>query len=208
VSINNFPELVDFRDNKLSAAEQLPPDDPNWQDPSTGTAAQYKVVLPTEAWSALQKSYDQRKVDQSRQRKTEERTSAVAASTSNASAMADKVTRSLSLINLSDKPTPANRPKQPSRIVAILSKSKSKKKYRVRWSEPEGNPETSDVSVSWMDKRVEYGRMVRAFEEQLEQLEQQEVQEEQQTEVIREDEVEEDTDVEPEQPDVTADMSH
>ena len=37
LSINNFPELLGFRDNELTAPERLPEDDPNHEDPMTGS---------------------------------------------------------------------------------------------------------------------------------------------------------------------------
>lgn len=46
LAINNFPELLAFRDEKLTAAERLPSDNANHQQPLLGTASTYpKLTL-------------------------------------------------------------------------------------------------------------------------------------------------------------------
>ena len=155
LSINSFPDLLDFRDNILTPEERLLSDDPNWQSPWTGTVnEQYEAVPVRTAWIARRLWYKQRTVDQSRQRKTGTRRAANAADTAIAATQTSRRS-ALSLATITDQPTsqPTGR-SSPSRIVEILHEGD--RTYKVRWSQPVGNPEQSDERTSWLDNQGDY----------------------------------------------------
>ena len=161
LSLNNFPDLLDFKDNKLTDAEQLPTDDENWTSPINRVTAEYSTITLKNAWSAHLLQRTQRPVDQSRHRTTASRPAATAADTAIAATQAD--TRSaLSLNTVSDRPASRSaRGPSPSRIVAITGHTKSK--YKVVYSQPAANPHRGDVTRTWMDKRAEYVDLVKLY---------------------------------------------
>jgi transposase InsO family protein len=161
LSINSFPELLAFRDETLTAAERLPPDDPSYQSPLLGTASKERRVTLANAWTKHRATFEQRTVDMSRQRKVPARTTANAADTAIQVARADR-RKGYSLGSLSNQPAsqPAHQTRG-SKIVRILSANKTQ--YTVQWSEPEGAPAISKQSIAWLDKQAEYIDVVNAW---------------------------------------------
>ena len=108
LSINNFSELLEFRDCTLTPAERLPPTDSGWQSPLLGTASALRRVEISRAWTQQLSGYTQRTVDQSRQRTTAARTASVAADTALQVVRAEK-RRAISLATVSNQaaPTPS-----------------------------------------------------------------------------------------------------
>jgi len=170
LSINNFNELLEFRDRTLTEAERLPADDVNWQSPLTGTAATYNKVSVSTAWQAQLNSFKQAPADMSRQRNTAERITAVAADVALGVAMADRV-KGLSLSSVTNRAAAHKKTGQvaptASRIVAILSQHGDR--YKVRWSQPEGNPEVTKEKVSWLDQHADYALLAQQFKQQQQQ---------------------------------------
>jgi hypothetical protein len=60
LSINSFPELLAFRDERLTAAERLPPNEPGYQQPLLGTAGRCPKVTLATAWTAHRATFEQR----------------------------------------------------------------------------------------------------------------------------------------------------
>ena len=67
---------------------------------------------------------------------------------------------SLSTVSNQAVPQPAPNPSA-SRIVEILDHNKTQ--YKVRYSQPEGNPEEGSVGQAWLNKRAEYADVVNAY---------------------------------------------
>ena len=164
LSINNFPELLAFRDKRLTAEERLPSSDPKWQSPLTSTASSYPTVTLKTVWEQHRATYKQRTEDQSRKRKVGTRAAADAADTAIAATRAD-ANKALSLATVTNQPAPpassSSASSQPSRIARILNVSKSE--YTVQYTEPQGNPEKGRVGRDWMDKQAAYIDVVHAF---------------------------------------------
>ena len=91
------------------------------------------------------------------------RTAAVAADTALAVARADK-RRATSLATLSNQAAPTATATRGSYITTILRETATS--YRVRWSQPEGNPTESNVGKRWMNTLAEYAETVIRFREQ------------------------------------------
>ena len=165
LSINNFPELLEFRDRTLTPAERLEPTDAEWQSPLLGTASTLPKVAIDMAWKRQLGGYKQRTVDQSRQRTTPARTAAVAADTALQVSRADR-RRAASLNTLSNTAAPARSAATRGSCITKILGTIGTARYRVRWSQPEGNPAESNVSRNWLDTRAEYVDVVLAFRQQ------------------------------------------
>ena len=125
LKLNSYPELVQFKEHTLTDSERLPSDDPNWRSPLAGTATNYDRITVATAWAAHRQSYTQRTVDQSRNRTTASRATAAAADTAIAATQADSRS-ALSLATVTNQPASQPvRSSSPSRIVQILSMSKT-----------------------------------------------------------------------------------
>jgi hypothetical protein len=167
LSINNFPVLLDFRDNTLSPEERLAPDAPGYVSPMSYTAAGIPKCTIDRAWKQHLETFKQRPVDQSRQRTVAARVTATAADASIASSLADR-RRPTSLATLSDQPAAAPPAMTTaSHIVEILRVSRAR--YYVQFSEPQGNPERLYVGRQWLNTRAEYADLVQRFWVQHEQ---------------------------------------
>ena len=154
MSINNFPTLLAFRDETLTAQERLQSSNALWQSPLTGTLEEWPTVTIEAAWLAQQASYVQRTVDQCRQRRVAARMAANAADTAIAATQADSRT-ALSFATVTNQPAsqPSSREgADPSRITRIIRANKTQ--YIVQWSKPEGNPEHSDQEVAGHTSRL------------------------------------------------------
>ena len=164
LSINNFPELLAFRNETLTAAERLPCTDKDWLSPLLGTARSLPVVTIQAAWTAHRgpTRSTQSTVDQSRQRTVDTRTAADAASVALAAGQVDTRT-ALSLATLTNQPVPHQRGSSPSRIARILSVNAPGTVYTVEWTQPAGNPERTKVQVSWMNRSAAYKPVVEAW---------------------------------------------
>ena len=162
LSINNFPELLDFRDRMLTPAERLLPTDTGWQSPLLGTASKLRKVEISKAWKQQLSGYTQRTNNQRRQRATDARTAAVAADTALQLARADQ-RRVTSLATVSNQPAPARPTATRGSYITKILGTVGTAKYRVQWSEPEGNPAVDTVSRNWLDTRAEYVDVVLTF---------------------------------------------
>ena len=161
LSINSFTELLTFRDETLTDAERLPRSDPNWRSPMTGTALNCPKISLKHAWAAHPLKYTQPATKQSRNRSTGTRPAATAADTAMAIAKVDhRAGVSLSTVSNQAVPQPAPNPSA-SRIVEILDHNKTQ--YKVRYSQPVGNPEEGSVGQAWLNKRAEYADVVNAY---------------------------------------------
>ena len=160
LAINNFPELLAFRDEKLTAAERLPSDDTNHKSPLLGTASTYPKLTLDSAWTAFRATYTQRTVDQSRQCKVATRKAANAADTSIQAARATRK-KGYSYESLSNTPASQRDRTTASHITEIFSVNKTH--YTVRWSEPAGAPAESKERIKVMDTQAEYIDIVNAF---------------------------------------------
>ena len=173
LSINNFPALLELRDQRLTAQQRLASTDPNWQSPLVALVNEQRITLK-QAWEAHRAPYKRRTEDQSRHRTVATRRAADAAGTSIAASEADART-ALSLHSITNQPAPlrAGGASAPSTIVRILHANKNQ--YKVLWSEPQGSPAVSRVSRSWLDSQAEYMSVARAWraEQQQQQRQQQ-----------------------------------
>ena len=172
LSINNFPHLLAFRDETLTAPERLPQSDPDWQSALRGTARSCPKVTVDAAWKAHVATFQQRPVDQSRQRTVPTRLAADAADTAIAATRADN-REALSFATITNQfaSQSSSRPAASS-IARILSANKTN--YKVQWTQPEGNPAVSSVNKHWMIHQAAYRDVVNAHNaEQQEQQEQQ-----------------------------------
>ena len=160
LSINNFPKLLEFRDEILTVEERLPQTDSRWENPLAGTALKYDRVTVAAAWKALRDTFTQRTVDQSRKRNTATRPSANAADTAIAAQQADK-RAALSLNTVSNQLVSRTTRSAPSEIVEILGVTATQ--YRVKWSQPEANSVVSMVGQAWLDKHGDYAALVQSY---------------------------------------------
>ena len=194
LSINNFPELLAFRDEKLTAAERLPSDHPDHQQPLLGTASTFPKLTLENAWKAYRGTYTQRTVNQSRQRKVVSRKAANAADTSIQAARATRK-KGYSYESLSDTPASQRDRSSASRITEIFAVNKAHTHYTVRWSEPAGAPAETKERISWLDQRAQYIEVVNAFRAKQQTQQTQQTQQMQQTQQA-EDDMQTDTDSE------------
>ena len=165
LSINNFSELLEFRDRTLKPAERLQPTNAGWQSPLLGTASTLRRVEIGKAWKQQLSGYTQRTVDQSRQRTTTARTAAVAAETALQVSRADE-RRAASLASLSNQAAPARSTGTRGSYITKILGTAGLARYRVQWSEPEGNPAVTTELRTWLDTSAEYVSVVRAYRQQ------------------------------------------
>lgn len=161
LSLNNFPELLDFIHNTLTDTERLPTDDPNWSSPNDRITTASKKISLKNAWAKHLVQRKQRPEDQSRHRTTASRAAASAADTAIAAIQADRRS-ALSLNTVTNQPAsqPA-RGASPSRIVRITGHTLLK--YKVTYSQPAANPETGTVNRKWLDTHDSYVQLVLAY---------------------------------------------
>ena len=165
LSINNFPELLDFRDNKLSPEERLPMDDPQHQSPMNGTLADAKRIKVSEARANYKKTFKKGAGKKKRKKSAADRIAATAADTAIAATLADNVS-ALSLSTVTNQPTPiatsqSEDVQKGSYMVKIVGVNRANNKYKVLWSEPVGNPITTLERKPWMKKN--YPEMVAEY---------------------------------------------
>ena len=73
LSINNFPALLELRDQRLTAQQRLASSNPNWQPPLDALADVPRIPLKR-AWKKHRAAFTQRTEDQSRHRTVPTRT--------------------------------------------------------------------------------------------------------------------------------------
>jgi hypothetical protein len=157
LSINNFPALLELRDQRLTAQQRLARSDPNWQSLLDALADVPRIPLQR-AWKEQREAFKQRTEDQSRHRTVPTRTAADAAGTSIAAGEAD-ARAALALHSVTDRPAPLRDggAHSPSRIVRILHANKHQ--YKVLWSQPEGSPAVTQERRSRLDSRRSTGTL-------------------------------------------------
>ena len=166
LSINNFSELLEFRDRTLKPAERLQPTNAGWQSPLFGHRQHTTQGRNRQGIGSRQLSgYTQRTVDQSRQRTTTARTAAVAAETALQVSRADE-RRAASLASLSNQAAPARSTGTRGSYITKILGTAGLARYRVQWSEPEGNPAVTTELRTWLDTSAEYVSVVRAYRQQ------------------------------------------
>ena len=161
MSINNFPALLQLRDERLTARQRLAVSDLNWQPPLDALVDEPRITVKN-AWEQHRAAYKQRTEDQSRHRLVPTRAAADAAATSIAAGKADaRAVLSWQSVTNQLVPLRDSGATSPSRIVRILHANKNQ--YKVLWSQPEGNPAVTREARSWLDSQAEYMDVVNAW---------------------------------------------
>ena len=161
LSINNFPELLEFRDDVLTAEHRLGTDEHGWRSPMDMLDG-LKPVTVHQAWAMLNASRKQRTVDMSRQRVVPARVAADAAATSIAAGEADR-RAALSLNTISNRAVPSKHASSSSASFIVRILHENTRQYRVQWSQPEADPAMTWESKHRMDTQSEHFDVVKAW---------------------------------------------
>ena len=171
---NNYPALLAIIDS-LTPPERLSVNDVNFVQPLHCTAKDVARISLDDAFKQLHNRRTHRVEEQSRQRTAPARTAANAADVAIAATRAD-TRKAASLAVITNQPVVRTAANRASRGTYILDENKTK--YRVRWSEPEGNPEVTWELKSWLLRQAEYISVVAEYTERLEKEQQQQHEEE------------------------------
>ena len=158
---NNYPALPAILDS-LTPAERLSVNDANFVEPLQCTAKDVARISLDDAYNKLQSRRTHRVEDQSRKRTAPARTAANAADAAVAATRAD-TRKAASLAVVTNRPVVRTVLSQASRVTCILEESRTK--YKVRWSEPEGNPEVTWELKSWLLRHPQYISVVGEYVE-------------------------------------------